>query len=348
MKKSLFLAFAVLVAVSVFVGVQYQTVAEPAIETSAFAEAAVLGVSNLEMVEKISAEWKTSDKAFAQVSTPITNSPGQREGCTHCHNGMVFASGVHTNGVVGDHMTGLNCQACHTGTGEELMKAGKLNVSMRHFTGTYIKSDFTEGKAGKGALCITCHSGRRDPATNLKGYIAGTNGMAYSHYGQGPIIFGQGAMPIEGVTFKTSSAHASIQDSCVACHMSDTKDGYASHSFKMNKDNVATACGTCHTGAKDFDINGVQTDMYKKLNIVYDEIKKFSGAAEVRTSGSTGFTFHKADGTAIAYKPTPAQYTLMYNWYLVKGDKSKGVHNPQYLKSVLSESYKAVTGKGLW
>ncbi|OEH85303.1 hypothetical protein BHU72_04200 [Desulfuribacillus stibiiarsenatis] len=349
MKKSLIIAFVVLVAASIFVGYQTQVGDQAIQESNNPEQAAVLALSPIEVAERISSEWKGSNKFFAQINAAnLANSPGAREGCTHCHNGMVFAGGVHTNAPIGDHMTGINCQACHTGTGNELMKTGQINPAMRHFTGTYIKSDITGGRAGKGALCITCHNGRRDPQASLAAFTAGTGNMQYPHYGAASLVFGQGGMHLPEATYRSSAAHSNIQDSCVGCHMVETQEGYSQHTFILDEADANKACGNCHVGAQNFNINGSQTEVYNGLKRVYDALLEATGAARIETSGQGGFLFYDQAGATFQHRPTPEVYSLLYNWYLVKSDGSLGVHNPAYARALLGESYRAVTGKGLW
>lgn len=66
------------------------------------------------------------------------------------------------------------------------------------------------------------------------------------------------------------------------------------------------------------------------------------GAARVGTGRKT-FPFEDEAGEAIDVENVSTEaFVAAYNYYLISGDKSGGAHNPQYAKSLLEESLKAL------
>jgi nitrate/TMAO reductase-like tetraheme cytochrome c subunit len=293
--------------------------------------------------EKVSAVF--SD--YASSKHKVLASP-DRDACKACHDGAGFMNKNNPAYVwpgVG-YKSGLTCEACHTGPGKDLLDSGKVQLPFM------AKGDLFN--AGAGALCMECHNGRRDVAAEAAKFNAATGmrnatgAMSYPHYGGAQLYTGKGAMEVPGITFSTSFGHQSLQDTCVSCHMPKTKDGFRSHDFKMDVGYLNESCGSCHQGLSSFDVNGFQTkiyDMNKKLKQA--AIDAVPGAVNV-VSGSGRLQFRDADNKEIPMAQVSQKaYVAAYNWYTVYGDKSKGVHNPRYTKSVILESYKYLTGKDM-
>jgi hypothetical protein len=92
--------------------------------------------------------------------------------------------------------------------------------------------------------------------------------------------------------------------------------------------NVAN-CVTCHAGASDFDINGVQTEIQGML----DELKVLLVDQGMMTANDNS--------------PVPGTYdsvkaAALYNFLYIDQDRSVGVHNPGYTKEVLQAAIDAL------
>jgi hypothetical protein len=299
--------------------------------------AVLIPMNELQRLTAISEEWKTSGKQFG-----ITSTFGRGIACGQCHDGHAFAERdkfiATPASFAPEHMTGIDCQACHTGFGVKLMEAGEVTVP---FSSEPIK-------AGKASLCIYCHNSNRDAGQLYKDFAAGTlTRLTYPHYGmQGALWSGDGGMELPGVTYASTTAHVNIKDSCITCHMPATKGGYMQHTFGMDLDYISQQCGTCHTSAKDYNYRGLQTEIKGMLDKVYAAILEDTGADKVTMSGGA-FHFHKGDTTLAVKDISLSAYVAVYNWRVVKYDASYGVHNPAYAKQLLRESYKLLTGKTL-
>ncbi len=76
---------------------------------------------------------------------------------------------------------------------------------------------------------------------------------------QGDVLMGLGGAGVEG---KPGVHYTGVQDTCVGCHMSTDRV----HTFKPQMSN----CVTCHADAKNFDVNGFQTEVKNRM----EELKK--------------------------------------------------------------------------
>ncbi len=86
-------------------------------------------------------------------------------------------------------------------------------------------------------------------------------------------------------------------------------------------------CVTCHKGATNFDIDGVQTEVKAKM----DELGKLLEAKGLLKNGSP----------VVGTYPE-AQAGALWNRISVEEDRSFGVHNPQYIKALLQTGIDAL------
>jgi nitrate/TMAO reductase-like tetraheme cytochrome c subunit len=292
-------------------------------------------ISSLELVAKISDEWKSSGHQYA-----ITTTEGRGINCAKCHDGVGFAERLEyaDTDFLPQHQTGIDCQACHTGFGKQTIETGLVELP-------FMDQPF---ESGSGAVCAACHNGNRDPDGLYAQSEAGElQAYSYPHYGMNAaILTGKGGMEIPGVEYVFSIAHSEIEDSCVTCHMPVTEEGYRLHTFKANLDYFAQTCATCHVDQEPtFNIGGLQDEVKLMLDKLEAAILDAAGAAKIDTGGGV-FTYYDANGEEIS-EVSHEVYVASYNWRLVAKDGSYGVHNPLYAKSLLQESYKLLTGEDL-
>lgn len=296
-------------------------------------------IAALESTENISAQWKLSEKKFMD---PFPAGRGPEEGnCRLCHDGYAFS-----NQKMEDlpdelpHVTGIDCQACHTDFGKETLDSGSVDLTNQNLG--YI--DLVE--AGTGSMCFACHHGRRNPEVAYEEKVSGEmNRFTYPHYGPAAVLTGEGGMELAEYEYSSTTAHVNIENSCVGCHMPDTDNGYAAHTFYMDEAYLEQSCATCHSGIDTFNLNGVQDEVKAMKDQLYEAILDDTGATEVTTAGGQ-FIFEIADGSTLEVEEVSDEaYLAAYNWYLVKGDGSLGVHNPAYAKSLLRNSYENLTGE---
>ncbi|MDT3698524.1 MAG: stalk domain-containing protein [Thermincola sp.] len=327
--------------------------------------------TNLDLVSKISKEWSTA--GHAKTVEPLAYS-GIRDGCMPCHAGnglqqygtdkpFTPSKNIVSNPIATDkaylekdpnnknytfmfdpHAAELprtiDCAACHSGTGAEIMKSGVIPAKLNVFSGG--TADLKVGN--KNALCFTCHNGRRDVDKIYKDWTDPkvSNANVYPHHGWGSLVSGQGGMEYPGVTYAQSTTHQSL--GCIGCHMGKTKEGYVSHEFKPN---IAT-CNKCHPGQTEFTMGGsLKKELETKMATLEKLIlAKIPGAVEVGVDNATAPAVDK-DGQRIDAKNVTSVEALVgaYNyaiihWELEQG--AKGAHNPKYARALLDESIKAL------
>lgn len=100
----------------------------------------------------------------------------------------------------------------------------------------------------------------------------------------------------------------------------------ANHAFEPS----VAACTECHAAAEDFDINASRTEVEAKL----EELKTALGAK--------GMWDAEEDKNVVGLYPE-AEAAALWNYiYLLKEDKSMGVHNSCYTNALLDASLKAL------
>ena len=148
------------------------------------------------------------------------------------------------------------CVACHdphtVGTeGSEVRISGTTPMLLAGFRAVGV---------GKGAVCMTCHNGRRGLRNdgNFDTFAGTTEASRTPHSGpQADVLMGQNAYL---VAVGERGSHWFIADTCVTCHMElsprpeelSYQQGGTNHTFEAS----AEICGSCH--GEGFNARGVQ------------------------------------------------------------------------------------------
>jgi hypothetical protein len=282
--------------------------------------------------------------------------------CTECHNDTTLIwskeaqfreRSVHGTGEAFIRGEGTDCAGCH---GTEGAKArinaglpphdpsvvGVTNVSpfdcrtCHNIHTTYTKDDFslTGGEepvvlertggtfdGGKGNLCANCHQVRNPLPVAVDGNIEVTSSRFGPHYGiPAPMLLGEGGSG--GVSGSPGPHYKIVENTCVACHMGDERN----HTYEP----AVARCQTCHEGAKDFNVNGVQTEiqaMVDELHAIF--VKK-------------GMLDPETDLWIVPATYPQAVASAMWNYKFVVYDKSMGVHNPAFTRALLQQALDAL------
>lgn len=174
---------------------------------------------------------------------------------------------------------------------------------------------------GEGNLCAVCHQPRRGIGEAVDGMIEVDSTHWGPHHGpQSAMLLGVAGYGDPG----DPSSHATlVEGTCVTCHLGETAD----HTYEVN----VNACQACHSGAEDFDINGLQTEVQTML----DDLQ-----AALTAKGMLD-----AEGTMVVGSYPEAEAGALWNWiYVSQEDKSLGVHNPSYTKALLQAGLDALGG----
>lgn len=285
-------------------------------------------------INGLTAQWV--DSAHSNVLL----APAGREGCITCHDGAAFAEGVTDPAELErDFSVAIDCRACHTGQGAELMEGGTVEIPTADGAIT----------AGLGAQCMACHNERRAPTIDDEGRSA-------PHYSsQAGVYTASGGIQAEGFDYGSTTAHENVDNSCVACHMTQTEGNFANHTFRV--EDTEAACGDCHdnigedanlAAGSDYDGDGETAGFQDEVQGLLDRVEE-AIMAELDggsfTTGSGAIQFTDEEGEAIEV-PNEV-YMAAYNHVLVRQDGSLGIHNPIYVVQLLQQSYQAVTGEAV-
>jgi len=252
--------------------------------------------------------------------------------CVRCHTSQGFkeyAAGLTVGGLIGGENS-FTCQTCHSihssfeATDYALRKSDAVN---------FIFDETVAFDGGNSNLCVNCHQSRRaEPNIDAPGNDFAITSTHYGpHHGpQGNVLAGVGFAEIAGsMTYPAanSATHfTSDNGKCTGCHMTTGANlGEGGHTFMP----PVTGCTTCHAGATSFDIGGAQTANQALL----DEIEALLLAA-----GVVDVDGHPVVGT---YPMAEAQ--AFFNWIGLTEDRSLGVHNPAYVKALLTNTKEALT-----
>ena len=284
---------------------------------------------------------------------------GGRVTCQPCHTGAGYmyyinnnqdTSGITTKYVVArDAATPISCQVCHDPHGNNNPYALRT-MSLK---GDTLKNGYmlpANLRSSTGNICMNCHGGRysvKYRITTTAPYY-GWADRFYPHYNaQGDMLLGSGGYQYGDESFTGLMTHAGVEGLCVGCHMQN-RNGLPNHSFSMTDTMKAAgtykptdACASCHGEIEDFDdirgmydydrngnIEGVQTEVDGLLAALKAKLP-LDDAGEVVTM--------RKDSLKVKNRPDLIQG--VWNYYLVKTDRSRGVHNTKYAVRLL---YKAL------
>ena len=290
-------------------------------------------------------EWMNS------VHAVTTTVPAGNATCVGCHTSYGFIARVEgvTNGVNTAYAP-INCQTCHEPHG------ATIPTNNPHMIRTLASVTLQDGtvvtNAGEGLLCMECHQAREQAATYASTY----------HSNFGP-HHGPQADMLEGVNGYTyglvlpSSDHASISNTCVACHMqiipsTDPAFLYAgSHTFEVGwngggtnaAEDLVAACQQCHGSSvtsfnfpvEDFDGDGVTEGVQTQVQSLLNKLALLLPGGEANVSANS------VNPTASWTAP---QLEAAYNYMFVQNDGSLGVHNTAYAVALLQASIANLTG----
>jgi hypothetical protein len=220
----------------------------------------------------------------------------------------------------------VTCVTCH----DPHSAANAMQLrTVADVTSPYGGEDSPSGYAitgfGKGQLCSQCHHSRRSRTQILSQIDTGSEHPGPHESPQADMVSGRGCWELPG-TYERENPHVgTLEDMCVNCHMytiprDQTGGPVFGHSFAAD----VNMCKQCHTSATDFDIHGIQTEIEAKL----EEL------AALLPHDSTGAVMAEWDTLNWTREQREAGYVYLF----VEADGSKGVHNPDYADSLLTNA----------
>lgn len=302
-------------------------------------------------IQNVKEQFSQSVHSAGQVAVDYA---GGRASCARCHSSEGFIEYA-ANGTVAENISAPSaweCKTCHDihETFDEVDFASILRLAdpIAFIFDEAVTADF-----GNSNLCANCHQSRRaEPNTTDPG---ATFAITSTHYGphhgaQSNVLYGVGFAQIVGsMSYPAagSATHMTAETGkCTGCHMATYGNGQGGHTFNPAID----ACTECHAGATDFDINGVRTAIATQLDELRDllvvrgvlvqavediyELNPETGNIDLVTVIGG---YHPVVGT---YSMAEAQ--AFFNWTGLDEDRSQGVHNPAYVKALLTNSIEAL------
>lgn len=298
--------------------------------------------------------------------------PGQNalNTCVECHNNdtqlmaveMQYGASPHFNNVYW-YRTG-SCMACHTHNGfitaavngEALPGSYENPVPINCRTCHNIHTDFTADDyaltttaavdlivgdtfdiGGAGNLCANCHQSRSiSPMPVIDGDPVTVGNFRYGpHYApQANVLIGEGMFEFEGsLSYDVTTPH---QADCNACHMvAAVYDGdmyvAGGHVFGLSYGEggeAIAACTQCHSSATSFNAFNGQAN----TQALMDDL-----AALLTDAGILDAENYAVPGTY------PANVAAAFlNYKFIYHDGSLGVHNPHYVRAILTNTIEAL------
>ncbi|WP_242345375.1 cytochrome c3 family protein [Anaeromyxobacter terrae] len=234
--------------------------------------------------------WRRSGHANTGLALAEgTNDPGVANSCARCHSaqGFVKYASDTTQATVDGGATEATvqpqtCAACHDSHSTTVRIDGKAPV--------YVAAGFTVSGAGTGALCMTCHNGRR----GLRGDAIPMTSFTTPHPPtQAEVLMGMNAYFIGDANGYKVSGHAAVSETCVGCHMKTAVEGLrytiTNHTFGFTNDSgvdmAKSICKECHGEEVNGEaIETAYTDSRARV------IAQLGATLEAAVAGTAGFT----------------------------------------------------------
>jgi hypothetical protein len=207
-------------------------------------------------------QWQIS--AHANYDAAV--SEGMTGGCAVCHtaNGfLAWGDSGYTASTVAvtwtaDQIHPQTCQTCHDPHAVGTTSGSPATDAPMRISGStpLLMAGFTATNVGRGAICMTCHNGRRGLRNDSNFKVS--DAARAPHVGpQADVVMGQNFYLVD---LGAPGYHARVQDTCVTCHMAKTPPpaalsnagGGTNHTFYASKE----ICSTCHATITADDVQG--------------------------------------------------------------------------------------------
>jgi len=297
---------------------------------------------------------------------------GTSESCASCHNNEGFIDYIETGAVAtgGYNVSNpISCNGCHDdhrsfdfeNDGNDFAVRTIDAVDFRVFAEDPNLPDYVLDYGNASNLCANCHQPRRGTPTveDYPGKYLQTSGHWGPHHGpQTALLEGLlGAYTtftlVEDIPAVKQAAHRKDTGACIDCHMRGTTDGSYGHTWEPAGNN----CASCHSapfsqlkqGYAGYEndiatlgalLENVVGQAIERVNGVWVPVFEADGVTPVPTTGLV----HFEDGE---WHPLTGLFDLKdaeaaWNFLFIIEDKSKGIHNPNYAKSIIKNSIAAM------
>lgn len=275
-----------------------------------------------------------------EASTHATGGNFERntESCAPCHTSQGFlermAADAQVTAAPVNNPNPPNCYTCHqihsTYEVSDWALTYKDAVTLWHPVETKASVDL-----GTGNLCANCHQARIPVPMPVPGGENVTITSPYwgAHHGPVANIIGQAGGYEVGSGYESSFHATGVSNSCKTCHMATAYGVQAGgHNMGMTyayhgHDVINTAgCVSCHTDADALDTKIENTKA--EIDGLLTQLGDILIAQEVMDE-----TYH-----SIPKEMSADQAGGILNFNMVREDKSHGIHNFKYAKTLLTNS----------
>jgi hypothetical protein len=251
--------------------------------------------------------------------------------CVQCHTHQGFIAVAVEGGALPGTVNNpapINCRTCHqihtTFTAADLARTTNAPVN--------VLVGGTVNLGGDGNLCSNCHQARDfSPMPAIGGSpVTITNFRWGPHYGAQANVMGTtGFFHFTGTRSYPTGPMSHGDAGCQTCHMVPAVGNQAGgHTWRLRHGSantaLITACTQCHATATTFDRFGVQTQTASQMA----ELKALLQAAGIA----------RDDGYAIPGTFDADVAAAFINYRLLYFDGSKGIHHPEYVDAVLTNT----------
>lgn len=289
-------------------------------------------------------QWATSQHASPELIEAVVqlNTKERKTNVCgpQCHTSEGFIAFV-DNGSTSTQQapSTIDCFTCHMPhTGDY----GSWQIdTLRGFEKPVILNGDFDYDMGKSNMCVVCHQAATVPTipANALEVDLDTLGLDAAHYSsQAHMLIGKGGFRFGTTAFTNTHATVAAQDGCLSCHFGTGK-GYqfGEHTFRLeddlNGEQYFDNCNKsgCHLSAPltDFDTKPIQ-DSIRALS---STLAGYLISAHILTGTDDDSTSYNIDSTVAA-----DEARILYNYLFVKKDGSRGIHNPDYAVTLLTES----------
>jgi hypothetical protein len=222
-------------------------------------------------------QWQLSGHSNYEVA----RSEGTDPTCGKCHSAQGFvawsdssfnAANLNVTWTT-ENVHPQTCQTCHDPHAEGTTSGdANTNATVRVDGKTpLLMAGFTANNVGSGAICMTCHNGRRGLRDDTQPFVISDATRAPHEGPQADILMGQNLYLTK---VGAPGFHSMVEDSCVNCHMEKTAAPSAvsmpgvgtNHTFYADR----TICSKCHS---NITADSVQGPVLSKMDTLKGEIQ---------------------------------------------------------------------------
>lgn len=241
----------------------------------------------------------------------------------------------------------FTCHLPHTG----LYGAWRLDTLRGNFTPTYDLVDLSEFSMGKSNQCAVCHQASQyaDLSSGATSILSDSLGPDGPHSGSDAQMLLGVSGYLFGVTADTIHSHRSVasKNGCLACHYGilsgnnlGTAQGndFAGHSFKLldtiTRQQYTANCNIagCHAVSPPAIVDFFTSPKLDSIRMLRDSLAGRLIGLNILRSAPDSSHFYK-DSTLPIFAAR-----ILYNYLLVKQDRSRGIHNPGYSLQLMEAS----------